>query len=56
VALGLAAVLLVGAAVAPARSVLTVWLTFYYVAGAVSLFAHMAGQVQPRPSDATSRL
>jgi hypothetical protein len=41
VALGLCALLFAGASIAPAGRVLEAWLLFDYVAGTLSLFAHM---------------
>jgi len=56
VALALAAVMLASVAVLPARSVLTTWLTCYYLAGMASLFAHMAAETQPRRREDTKGL
>jgi hypothetical protein len=42
IALGLAALLVVAASIAPMANVLLVWLGVYYAAGMLSLFAHMA--------------
>jgi hypothetical protein len=39
--------LVAGASLAPAKVVLAVWLGFYYVAGTLSLFAHMASRSAP---------
>ena len=42
VALALCAALLVSVSIASASRVLAAWLAFYYIAGMLSLFAHMA--------------
>lgn len=42
IALALCVLLLAGAEIGSAGGVLVAWLTFYYVAGTASLFAHMA--------------
>jgi len=44
IALTLCVLLLAGASIGSASSVLEVWLAFYYVAGTLSLFAHMVSQ------------
>ena len=47
IALVLALVLFAGVAIAPPKVVLAVWLGFYYIAGTLSLFAHMAARSAP---------
>ena len=42
IALGMSAILLLAASIAPPKAVVAAWLTFYYVMGAVSLFTQMA--------------
>jgi len=42
IALGLGAILLLAASIAPPKAVVAAWLTFYYVMGAASLFTQMA--------------
>jgi hypothetical protein len=46
IALGLAALLVAGAAIAPVGNVLAVWLGVYYATGMLSLFAHMVSRVR----------
>jgi hypothetical protein len=46
VAIVLGAVLVGGVAIASIGSVLEAWLSFYLVAGTLSLFAHMVGRAQ----------
>ena len=44
VALACCVVLLAGASIASVNSLVEAWLAFYYVAGTVSLFAHMSAR------------
>ncbi len=48
--------LLIAASIGPAKAVVAVWLCFYYVMGALSLFAQMAthtiGATVPAAADA----
>jgi hypothetical protein len=47
IALAMCLVLIAGVSIAPPRVVLVAWLGFYYVAGTLSLFAHMASRSCP---------
>ena len=54
IALAIGLVLLAAATVASARLVLAAWLGFYYVAGTLSLFAHMASNTMSAGARASS--
>ena len=47
VAVGLSLVMLMAMSMMPVGRVLAVWLTLYYLSGALSLFAHMAAEGLP---------
>jgi hypothetical protein len=51
IALGLCVALLAAVSVASVSSVLEAWLGFYYLAGTLSLFAHMASRTVGGRSD-----
>jgi hypothetical protein len=54
IALAMCVVLLVAAAIRPGQAVVAAWLGFYYVIGALSLFAQMATHTIGAPMEAAS--
>jgi len=54
VALAMGLVLLIAASLGPGKAVVAAWLSFYYVMGAVSLFAQMATHTIGAPADIQS--
>jgi hypothetical protein len=54
IALAMGVVLLVATAIRPGQAVVAVWLGFYYVMGALSLFAQMATHTIGVPAEAAS--